>query len=172
MLNPHCLLCLVSHFGICYETQQTNTKIKMSKKGNQLIRGAIRGVFSQRTISEQSLIFDSIIWMLFMSSPSSWKGNILKWTMKCISLSFRFWNSVVVFYKFVLSSLFLPYYPLIVDFHPFLIDRVTSAASLALNLGADTDCLVNQMQNKRVLESWSTNIYQPQCYIMQVYLYL
>ena len=51
----------ISHFGICYETQQTNTKIKMSKKGNQLIRGAIRGVFSQRTISEQSLIFDSII---------------------------------------------------------------------------------------------------------------
>ena len=72
----------------------------------------------------------------------------------------------------LLSSLFLPYYPLIVDFHPFLIDRVTSAASLALNLGADSDCLVNQMQNKRVLESCSTNIYQPQCNIMQVYLYL
>ena len=90
--------------------------------------------------------------------------------MKCISLWFRFWNSVVVFYKFVLSSLFLPYYPLIVDFHPFLIDRVTSVASLALNLGADSDCLVNQMQNIGVLESCSTNIYQPQCNIMQVYL--
>ena len=97
------------------------------------------------------------------------KGNILKWTMKYMKLSFRFWNWVVV-YKFLLSSLFLPYYPLIVDFHPFLIDRVTSAASLALNLGADSDCLVNQMQNKRVLESCSTNIYQPQCNIMQVYL--
>ena len=86
-----------------------------------------------------------------------------------MSLSFRFWNSVVV-YKFLLSSPFLPYYPLIVDFHPFLIDRVTSATSLALNLGADSDCLVNQMQNMGVLESCSTNIYQPQCNIMQVYL--
>ena len=147
---------------------------KWAKKGNQLIMGTIRGVFTQRT-SVYNFWTEFNFRFYHMNAFACHHHHRERATFlngqwnEYMSLSFRFWNSVVV-YKFLLSSPFLPYYPLIVDFHPFLIDRVTSAASLALNLGADSDCLVNQMQNIGVLESCSTNIYQPQCNIMQVFL--